>query len=66
MFLLNSHPDYRSPLDPADIETLGPAGADAISAHLAQRIAPKIPVLPRHAFKVVAAWHREVDHEFSR
>ncbi len=37
MFLLNRHPDYRSALDPADVETLGPAGADAITAHLAQR-----------------------------
>ncbi|CAH1659330.1 Diaminopropionate ammonia-lyase [Hyphomicrobiales bacterium] len=37
MFLLNHHPDYRTALHPADVETLGPAGADAIEAHLAQR-----------------------------
>ncbi|QEL23870.1 diaminopropionate ammonia-lyase [Bosea sp. F3-2] len=37
MFLLNHHPDYRSTLHPDDVETLGPAGADAIEAHLAER-----------------------------
>ena len=37
MFLLNRHPDYRSALHPGDVETLGPAGADAITAHLEQR-----------------------------
>lgn len=37
MFLLNHHPDYRSALHPEDVETLGPAGAHAIEAHLAQR-----------------------------
>ncbi|MGO4170609.1 diaminopropionate ammonia-lyase [Bosea sp. TAF32] len=37
MFLLNHHPDYRSALHPEDVETLGPSGADAIEAHLAQR-----------------------------
>ena len=36
MFLLNHHPDYRSALHPEDVETLGPAGADAIAAHLAE------------------------------
>ncbi|CAM5211389.1 Diaminopropionate ammonia-lyase OS=Bosea thiooxidans OX=53254 GN=ARD30_06725 PE=4 SV=1 [Bosea thiooxidans] len=37
MFLLNHHADYRSALHADDIATLGPAGADAIAAHLAQR-----------------------------
>ena len=35
MFLLNRHPDYRKPLDPADAETLGAQGADAVERFLA-------------------------------
>jgi diaminopropionate ammonia-lyase len=37
MLLLNTLADYRHPLHPTDAETLGPAGADAIERHLAQR-----------------------------
>jgi len=37
MFLLNQLPDFRQPLHPVDAETLGPAGADAIERHLAER-----------------------------
>lgn len=39
MLLLNSLAAYRQPLHPADAETLGVAGADAIERHLAQRAA---------------------------
>ncbi|OWV80435.1 PLP-dependent lyase/thiolase [Rhizobium sp. R635] len=37
MFLLNSTPDYRLPLDPRDAETLGIAAAEAVERHLAFR-----------------------------
>lgn len=37
MLLLNASPLCRTPLDPRDAETLGPAGADAIEAYLAFR-----------------------------
>ena len=37
MFLMNSHADYRSPLDPRDAETLGAAGAAAVERHLSFR-----------------------------
>lgn len=37
MFLLNSTPDYRLPLDPGDAETLGIAAAEAVERHLAFR-----------------------------
>jgi diaminopropionate ammonia-lyase len=38
MLLLNSLPASGQPLDPADAQTLGAAGADAIERHLAQRV----------------------------
>ena len=37
MFLLNTHPDYRKPLDPADAEMLGVQGADAVEHFLSLR-----------------------------
>lgn len=37
MFLLNSNVLHRQPLDPADAETLGIAGADTVERFLAQR-----------------------------
>lgn len=37
MFLLNSHPDYRRPLDPDDAETLGTAAAGEVERFLAFR-----------------------------
>jgi diaminopropionate ammonia-lyase len=37
MLLLNTHPDYRSELDPQDLAMLGPEGARAIVRHLAKR-----------------------------
>ena len=37
MFLLNRHSDDRKPLDPADAETLGPQGTDAVERFLVQR-----------------------------
>lgn len=37
MFLMNSHADHRSPLDPRDAETLGAAGAAAVERHLSFR-----------------------------
>lgn len=53
MLLLNTHPDYRTALDPRDLATLGPAGAEAISRHLATRTghAPT----PLHALPGLAA-----------
>ena len=53
MFLLNHHPDYRTALHPADVETLGPAGADAITAHLAERPNP-VPT-PLYSLARIAA-----------
>lgn len=53
MFLLNHHPDYRSALHPEDVETLGPAGADAIAAHLAER--PNHVPTPLHSLPGLAA-----------
>lgn len=53
MFLLNRHPDYRSALHPKDVETLGPAGADAIEAHLAER--PNHVPTPLHDLPGLAA-----------
>ena len=50
MFLLNQHPDYRTPLDPADAETLGIAGADAVERFLAHRdnhVPTPLHALPR-------------------
>lgn len=37
MFLLNTHPDYRQPLDPRDAETFGVAATDTVQRHLALR-----------------------------
>ena len=37
MFLLNTHPDYRTPLDPTDAETLGITAANEVERHLAFR-----------------------------
>ncbi|BCB21717.1 diaminopropionate ammonia-lyase [Bosea sp. ANAM02] len=53
MFLLNHHPDYRSALHPEDVATLGPAGADAIMAHLAER--PNHVPTPLHNLPGLAA-----------
>lgn len=53
MFLLNQHPDYRSALHSEDVETLGPAGADAIAAHLAAR--PNHVPTPLHSLPALAA-----------
>jgi diaminopropionate ammonia-lyase len=53
MFLLNHHADYRSALHPEDVATLGPAGADAIMAHLAQR--PNHVPTPLHSLPGLAA-----------
>jgi diaminopropionate ammonia-lyase len=53
MFLLNTHHDYGCDLDPADVATLGPQGAEAIARHLAQR-AGHTPT-PLHALPGLAA-----------
>jgi len=53
MFLLNHHRDYRTALHPEDIATLGPAGADAITAHLAAR--PNHVPTPLHNLPALAA-----------
>ncbi|MGF7053580.1 diaminopropionate ammonia-lyase [Bosea sp. OAE752] len=53
MFLLNTHHDYGCDLDPADVATLGPSGAQAIARHLAQR-AGHAPT-PLHALPGLAA-----------
>lgn len=37
MFLLNTHPDYRQPLDLRDAETFGAAASEAVQRHLALR-----------------------------
>jgi diaminopropionate ammonia-lyase len=37
MLLLNQHPDYRSPLDPVDAETLGMKAADEVERYLTYR-----------------------------
>ncbi|MDK1373266.1 MULTISPECIES: diaminopropionate ammonia-lyase [unclassified Sinorhizobium] len=37
MFLLNTHPDHNSPLDPVDVETLGEGAADTVERFLAHR-----------------------------
>jgi diaminopropionate ammonia-lyase len=37
MLLLNQHPDYRSPLDPVDAETLGMTAADEAERYLSFR-----------------------------
>ncbi|MCK0195798.1 diaminopropionate ammonia-lyase [Ancylobacter sp. 6x-1] len=53
MFLSNAHPDYRQPLDPADGDMLGEAGADAVDAYLAQR--DNHAPTPLHALPGLAA-----------
>ncbi|TAJ30846.1 diaminopropionate ammonia-lyase [Bosea sp. (in: a-proteobacteria)] len=40
MLLLNTHPDFKSDLDPRDLAMLGPDGAAAIGRHLATRENP--------------------------
>ncbi|MFS8147363.1 diaminopropionate ammonia-lyase [Rhizobium sp. BR 249] len=61
MFLLNSTPDYRLPLDPSDAETLGIAAAEAVERHLALRenhAATPLVALPGLAREIgVAAIH---------
>ena len=52
MFLLNRHSDYRKPLDPADAETLGPQGADAVDRFLVQRDNEPTPL---HSLPALAA-----------
>ncbi len=37
MFVENTHPDYRAPLDAVDRETLGPGATDRVARVLAQR-----------------------------
>jgi diaminopropionate ammonia-lyase len=53
MFLLNSHPDHRTPLDPVDAETLGAAAAERVERFLSFRRnhAPT----PLHALPALAA-----------
>ncbi|MDX3806250.1 MAG: diaminopropionate ammonia-lyase, partial [Bosea sp. (in: a-proteobacteria)] len=53
MLLLNTHHDYGRDLDPADLATLGPEGAAAITRHLAQR-AGHAPT-PLHSLPGLAA-----------
>lgn len=61
MFLLNSTPDYRTPLDPRDAETLGVAAADEVERHLSFRgnhAATPLVALPGLAAEIgVAAIH---------
>ena len=61
MFLLNTHPDHRRPLDPADAEALGDAGTDQVERFLAFRGSPeptRLLALPALAAEVgVAAIH---------
>ena len=61
MFLLNTHPDHRRPLDPADAEALGDAGTDQVERFLAFRGSPEptpLLALPALAAEVgVAAIH---------
>jgi diaminopropionate ammonia-lyase len=53
MFLLNSHADYRKPLDPVDAETLGAAGTDTVERFLALR-GQHMPT-PLHTLPALAA-----------
>ena len=53
MFLLNSHPDYRTPLDPVDAETLGVAAAERVERFLSFR--DNHAPTPLHALPALAA-----------
>lgn len=53
MLLPNTHPDYRSELDPRDLAMLGPEGAAAIGRHLETR--PGHAPTPLHALPGLAA-----------
>jgi diaminopropionate ammonia-lyase len=52
MFVDNTHPDYRGPLDAVDVETLGPAATDRVARVLAQRT--NDGPTPLHALPVLA------------
>lgn len=53
MFLLNTHTDYRKPLEAVDAEILGPAAADKAAFFLSHRENHKIT--PLHALPALAA-----------
>lgn len=53
MFLLNHNALHRQPLDPADAETLGVAGADTVERFLAHR--DNHLITPLHALPALAA-----------
>ena len=53
MFLLNRHPDYRKPLDPADAETLGVKAADEVERFLTYR--DNHAPTPLHSLPALAA-----------
>jgi diaminopropionate ammonia-lyase len=53
MFLLNSHPDYRTPPDPVDAETLGTAAAEKVERLLSFR--DNHAPTPLHALPALAA-----------
>jgi diaminopropionate ammonia-lyase len=53
MFLLNQHPDYRKPLDPADAETLGMKAAEEVERYLTYR--DNHAPTPLHALPVLAS-----------
>ncbi|RVH96017.1 diaminopropionate ammonia-lyase [Sinorhizobium medicae] len=61
MFLLNNHPEYRQPLDPADAETLGVAAANKVERFLSFRenhAETPLVALPRLAAEIgVSAIH---------
>lgn len=61
MFLLNNHPEYRQPLDPADAETLGVAAANEVERFLSFRenhAETPLVALPRLATEIgVGAIH---------
>jgi diaminopropionate ammonia-lyase len=53
MFLLNQHPDYRKPLDPADAGMLGMKAADEVERYLTYR--DKHASTPLHTLPALAA-----------
>ncbi|MEZ0168704.1 diaminopropionate ammonia-lyase [Microvirga sp. TS319] len=53
MFLLNQHPDYGKPLDPADAETLGAKAADEVERYLTYR--DNHTATPLHTLPALAA-----------
>lgn len=53
MFLLNTHPDHRKLLLPADADCLGAAGAAAVESQIRQR--ENYAVTPLHALPALAA-----------